>query len=119
MPGRLLERLGEAVALSDLPAPLRREAGMPAEAAAQADTAELSSLLALFGGTDATSRWTELPPLVEAAQTHIESRLPNLLSPAERARRERLLLKLVILIPQEYAAGVRDGQITVPLEYHE
>ncbi len=49
----------------------------------------------------------------------ILGRLPNLLTEEEVTRRERLLIKLLKLIPMEYAAGVRDGQIVVPLEYRE
>lgn len=45
--------------------------------------------------------------------------LPNLLTAEEVTRRERLLIKLLKLIPMEYAAGVRDGEIVVPLEYRE
>ena len=49
----------------------------------------------------------------------IEGKLPSFLSPQEVARHERLLLKLVKLVPKEYGNGVRDGQVTVPLEYRE
>jgi high-affinity iron transporter len=55
----------------------------------------------------------------QAWRTGIEIGLPNFLSPQEVARHERLLLKLVKLVPKEYGSGVRDGQITVPLEYRE
>lgn len=49
----------------------------------------------------------------------LQRHLPNLLTPDEVTRRERLLIKLLKLIPLEYAAGVRDGEIVVPLEYRE
>lgn len=45
--------------------------------------------------------------------------LPNLLSPEDVIRRERLLMKLLRLAPIEYAAGVRDGEIIIPIEYRE
>ncbi|MEZ5404674.1 MAG: hypothetical protein R3F23_00465 [Verrucomicrobiia bacterium] len=49
----------------------------------------------------------------------IETSLPNLLTADDINRRERLLLKLLRLIPMEYQGGVRNGEITVPLEYRE
>jgi high-affinity iron transporter len=52
-------------------------------------------------------------------QTRLESELPNLLTPEEIERYGKLLVKLVRLVPKEYHNGVRDGQITVPLEYRE
>lgn len=52
-------------------------------------------------------------------RSRIESSLPNLLTDAEVTRRETLLLKLLALVPKEYSAGVRDGEIVVPLEYRE
>lgn len=56
---------------------------------------------------------------IEKWKTALESRLPDLLSPDDVARQERLVVKLLRLVPMEYRAGVRDGQITVPLEYRE
>ena len=47
----------------------------------------------------------------------LESNYPNLLSADDVQRRERILLKLLRLVPKEYQAGVRDGEIVVPLEY--
>jgi high-affinity iron transporter len=47
----------------------------------------------------------------------LEQTYPNLLSPEDVQRRERILLKLLRLVPKEYQAGVRDGEIVVPLEY--
>ncbi len=49
----------------------------------------------------------------------VQSSLPSLLTDDEAANREYLLIKLLKLVPMEYQAGVRDGQITVPLEYRE
>ncbi len=45
--------------------------------------------------------------------------LPNLLDEQEIARRERLLAKLIALVPIEYRSGVRDGQIVIPIEFRE
>ena len=44
---------------------------------------------------------------------------PVALSPEETLRRARLLRRFTALVWQEYGNGVRDGQITQPLEYHE
>jgi high-affinity iron transporter len=54
-----------------------------------------------------------------AWKSAVEARLPDLLSPDEVARQERLVVKLLRLVPMEYRSGVRDGQITIPLEYRE
>ena len=54
-----------------------------------------------------------------AWKSAIEARLPDLLSPDEVEHQERLVVKLLRLVPMEYRAGVRDGQITIPLEYRE
>ena len=59
------------------------------------------------------------PEMVLEWKKNIETSLPNLLSNEDITRRERLLLKLLRLIPMEYQAGVRDGEIVVPLEYRE
>src|SRR5258708_4516730 len=40
-------------------------------------------------------------------------------APEAVARHARLVVKLLRLVPMEYRAGVRDGQIAVPLEYRE
>ncbi|MES2308047.1 MAG: hypothetical protein V4507_04230 [Verrucomicrobiota bacterium] len=44
-------------------------------------------------------------------------KLPLLIDAEEVARREKTILKLVRLVPKEYRAGVRDGEIIIPLEY--
>ena len=47
----------------------------------------------------------------------LEAGYPNLLSAEDIERRERIVLKLLRLIPKEYQSGVRDGEITIPIEY--
>ncbi|MDB5296092.1 MAG: iron permease [Phycisphaerales bacterium] len=113
MPGRLLERLGEAVTLADLPDALRIEANVPP--APPAAGADLPAALAAVAASD----WANVPAPLAELRKAVEERLPSLLTPDERSRRERLLLKIVQLVPQEYSAGVRDGQVAVPLEYRE
>ena len=51
--------------------------------------------------------------------SRLESGYPNLLSAEDVERRERIVLKLLRLIPKEYQSGVRDGEITIPIEYRE
>lgn len=60
-----------------------------------------------------------LPPAFEAWSSQIRRDLPNLLTPEDVTRRERLLIKLLKLVPVEYSAGVRDGEIVIPIEYRE
>ena len=65
------------------------------------------------------AEWSRFSAAYDGWRDLIESALPNLLSKEEVARRERLLLKLLYLVPKEYHNGVRDGQIVVPFEYRE
>ena len=113
LPGRLRERLGEAITLAQLPPALASAAGVDSHNLldAAAVQTQLNSILHL--------PWAQTAAPVAALEHEIESHLPSLLSEQERQRREHLLLKLVTVIPTEYRAGVRDGQVTVPLEYRE
>jgi high-affinity iron transporter len=111
MPGRLMERLGEAMALADLPEPMKQAAEITVMRTSPMPYDLISSIQA--------SAWDSVSPMVASLRSAIESNLPSLLSEHERERRERLLLKLIQLVPKEYGAGVRDGQIVVPLEYRE
>jgi high-affinity iron transporter len=114
MPGRLAERFAEAMTLADLPPALRDVAAIE-----KASTLDLPDLSRRVAGLP-TVAWGE--PATHAAtllQRSIQTALPSVLTADERSRRERLVLKLVALVPREYAAGVRDGEVTVPLEYRE
>jgi high-affinity iron transporter len=117
MPGRLLEQLAEAVTLADLPPEVCLAAGIDARPLTNNDNA-LSPWLTLQLPIS-TSVWQEQFASVHALRMEVESTLPSLLTEQEKERRQRLLLKLVMLVPREYAAGVRDGKITVPMEYRE
>jgi high-affinity iron transporter len=112
MPGRLAERFAEAMTLADLPASLRSLAGIGDQPPIGTGPAEK------FAGM-LVQPWTQLASTADMLRRDIESTLPSLLTPEERARREKLLLKLVILVPREYSAGIRNGEVTVPLEYRE
>lgn len=61
----------------------------------------------------------DIPPLLSSWRLALESSYPNLLTPEDVERRERIILKLLRLIPMEYQSGVRDGEITIPIEYRE
>ena len=111
MPGRLAESLGEATTLARLPAPLAKAAGLDEYRAPPSRDAELASL--------EKDDWSAVAAAYAPVRHAIETSLPSLLTDQEKARRERLLLKLVVLIPREYGSGVRDGKVTVPLEYRE
>ena len=49
----------------------------------------------------------------------VEGTLPNLLSDEDVSRLERLLVRFVKLIPQEYHNGVANGHILIALEFRE
>lgn len=61
----------------------------------------------------------ELSAAVSEWRLALEATYPNLLSEDDINRRERILLKLLRLIPFEYRSGVRDGKIIIPIEYRE
>ena len=108
MPGRLRERLAEAATLADLPPAIATAAGLADyRSPAKPDFAPLAV------------EWSKVGVAFTPIRKSVESALPSLLSDSEKIRRERLLLKLVMLVPREYAPGVRDGKVVVPLEYRE
>jgi high-affinity iron transporter len=113
MPGRLKERAAEAVTLADLPPALRRIAGVESNPLASY-TGNVQAILSV-----SRLDWNQVAAGLDPLRQTIEAALPSVLSPEEKSRRERMVMKLVALIPREYAAGVRDGQVTVPLEYRE
>ena len=45
--------------------------------------------------------------------------LPNLLSPTDVTRLQRLLARFIDVIPKEYRNGVQESKIVIPLEYKE
>ena len=113
MPGRLAEGLGEAATLAAVPGRLRSEGGL-AELSLL-DAGQLQARVA-----DVLARpWSAVADPLAGLTRQVETHLPTLLTPAERDRREHLLLKLVSIIPTEYRSGVADRKVTVPLEYRE
>lgn len=113
---RLLNKSEDAGAMSTLVASRLAEAGALADFPASLRT------LVIPGTDNVLIPAVPEVPLASATferwRLGVENGLPNLLSADEVVRSERLLLKLVRLVPKEYqAAGVRDGQVAVPLEY--
>ncbi|MGH8047594.1 MAG: FTR1 family iron permease, partial [Chthoniobacterales bacterium] len=94
-------RAAEIAALADFPPALLATAKIPAQPPAKIP----------LPGTD--------PESIAQWKSTLESRLPDLLTPDEVERQERLVVKLLRLVPMEYRAGVRDGEITIAIEYRE
>ena len=113
MPGRLREELGEAITLAQLPPGLAKLANVDTHSALEPESSD-AAMRRLF-----QLPWGEIGEPLAQLRRDIESHLPSLLSDKERQRQEHLLLKLVTVIPAEYRAGVRNGEVTVPLEYRE
>ncbi len=111
-PELLATRSMEIETLAGFPRPLLTRVIPDAKAPAAADADAWKTLLA--EGTPEARGAT-----FDAWAAKLRRSLPNLLTPDDVTRRERLLIKLLKLIPLEYAAGVRDGQIVVPIEYRE
>jgi len=113
LPGRLRQRLAEAVTLASLPDALIASAGL--NELSHPSEEKIGSLRAPV----LNASWPEVRTAFIPLQKTIEASLPSLLSDTERVRVERLLLKLAKLIPREYSAGVREGKVSVELEYRE
>ncbi|HEY5779595.1 MAG TPA: FTR1 family protein [Terrimicrobiaceae bacterium] len=62
---------------------------------------------------------SSIPKVAARWRLSLEAGYPNLLSAEDVERRERIVLKLMRLIPKEYQSGVRDGEVTIPIEYRE
>ena len=109
-------RAAEVQALSEIPASLISLATRPDETpAGGGGVSEFAALLDLAKAGDVNPE--SAIPLLTKWRLALESNYPNLLSADDVQRRERILLKLLRLVPKEYQAGVRDGEIVVPLEY--
>ena len=59
-------------------------------------------MLSVIAGSD----WKKVGEPLSRLRDATEAELPSLLTAEEKARRERLLLKLVDVIPKEYMSGV-------------
>jgi high-affinity iron transporter len=87
--------------------------------------AQVAGLTNNFSATTANVAWndsagqTQKENSVAAWREEVESGLPNLLSPSDIGRMQRLLARCVTLIPREYSHGVANGKLIIPLELRE
>jgi high-affinity iron transporter len=102
-------KLAEIQALSQFPLSLLQAAGISGRAASVTAPPQLTEPYNSMEAATALAVWRE----------KIEATLPNLLSPTDVTRLQRLLARFVDVIPKEYRNGVQNGQIVIPLEYKE
>jgi high-affinity iron transporter len=107
-------RAAEAQALGQFPSALLQAAGSPA-----LPSGEVASWNGVNDALLQNASAEILGQRLALWQDEIETRLPNLLSEDDVNRRERLVLKLIRLVPKEYLGGVKDGQVLVAIEYRE
>jgi high-affinity iron transporter len=94
----------------------------PREVLGAAHAPEMTNTIAASADLLPSARAADWPGFLagfDGWRNTVEAALPNLLSKDEVARRERLLLKMLHLVPKEYHNGVRDGEVVVPLEFRE
>ena len=113
-PELIYARAAEIQELSRLPASLLQLAIGLAGSTILHNESEFASFLA-----GARQNSSQLSSLAADWRLSLEAGYPNLLSPEDVQRRERIVLKLLRLIPKEYQSGVRDGEVTIPIEYRE
>ena len=113
-PELIYARASEIQGLSQLPASLLQ---LATGSAASRDLRSESEFASFVAGVRENP--SQLRNLVADWRLSLEAGYPNLLSPEDVERRERIVLKLLRLIPKEYQSGVRDGEITIPIEYRE
>ena len=113
-PALLSARASEIQGLSKLPDSLLKLAtGTISSETVQSDGDFAALLAAARGNPDNVQK------AAAAWRLSLEAGYPNLLSADDVERRERIVLKLLRLIPKEYQSGVRDGEVTIPIEYRE
>ena len=102
-------KLAEIETLSRFPALLLTEAGVTIPPRAVLDLPQLAVPFNTPESSAVLAAWRE----------KIEATLPNLLSPNDVTRLQRLLARFIDVIPKEYRNGVQNSQIFIPLEYKE
>jgi high-affinity iron transporter len=102
-------KLGEIQALADFPASLLEAAGVTARPKAVGDFPQIPASCDSPAATACVADWRE----------RVESTLPNLLSPKDVTRLQRLLARFIDVIPKEYRNGVQNRDVVIPLEYKE
>ena len=99
----------ETAALASFPPELLKTAKLPPQNSATATTPDWKATEEPKVQASAITQWRE----------ELEATLPNLLSDTDISRMQRLLVRLLKLIPREYENGVSDGKITIEFEYRE
>ncbi len=102
-------KLAEIRTLAQFPAPLMQAAGVKVSAVSGLALPDLTAPYEAPVTTASLSAWRD----------KLEATLPNLLSPTDVTRLQRLLARFVDVIPKEYRNGVQDSQVVIPLEYKE
>jgi high-affinity iron transporter len=102
-------KLAEIQSLAQFPKPLLQAAGVTGPTAAGIGLPELAAPLNSPVALGALAAWRE----------KIEATLPNLLSPTDVTRLQRLLARFIDVIPKEYRNGVENNAVVIPLEYKE
>ncbi len=102
-------KLAEVQALAQFPAPLLAAADLKAPATAVPALPQIVEPFTSPAATDVLAAWRD----------KVELTLPNLLSPEDVTRLQRLLARFVDVVPKEYRNGFENGQIVIPLEYKE
>jgi high-affinity iron transporter len=102
-------KLAEIEALSQFPSPLLQAAGINSPAVSVTALPVVAEPYNSADAATAMAAWRE----------KIEATLPNLLSPTDVTRLQRLLARFVDVIPKEYRNGVENGEVVIPLEYKE
>jgi high-affinity iron transporter len=113
-PELIYARAAEIQGLSQLPQSLLQLATKSTTPINLQNEGDFTSLLA-----GARQNSSQLSDLAAQWRLSLETGYPNLLNREDVERRERIILKLLRLIPKEYQSGVRDGEITIPIEYRE
>ena len=102
-------KLAEVQALSNFPTSILTAAGVTTPVGAGIELPQLAEPYNSPEDATALATWRD----------KIELTLPNLLSPKDVTRLERLLARFIDVIPKEYRNGVQNRQVFIPLEYKE
>jgi high-affinity iron transporter len=102
-------KVAEIQTLADFPKPLLDAAGVKGPTASGIALPGLAEPLNSPATLSALAAWRE----------KIEATMPNLLSPTDVTRLQRLLARFIDVIPKEYRNGVQGNTVVIPLEYKE
>ena len=102
-------KLAEVRTLAQFPAPLLGAAGLDASGPTIPASPSLAAPFNSPAAASALAAWRD----------KVELTLPNLLSPSDVTRLQRLLARFVDVVPKEYRNGVENNQVVIPLEYKE